>query len=164
MKPSDLPDIVVLARTLNRHRVKWVLIGGMALILHGGNHSTIDCDVAFEKSRDNLESLQAALEELGARPKRAPEEGEFELDFSILLGPFMHLKSLAGDIDLINRLPGIEKFDDLYQRSELIDIGGESIRIASIDDMIRLKENSTRARDREHVFELRALKKLAEET
>ena len=163
MKPSDVPIIEKLADALNRHEVKWVLVGGMAVTLHGGSYLTSDCDVAFEKSQANLNHLKAALESIGARPVRASDEGPFELDFSILLAPFMHMKSDAGPVDLINRLPGIESFADLYARSVAVEVDGIEIRLASIEDLIRLKSDTNRPRDQLHVEMLKALLRLEDD-
>ncbi|MBC8064240.1 MAG: hypothetical protein H7Y17_05375 [Chlorobia bacterium] len=132
----------------------------MAVMLHGADYLTSDCDLAFERSKANLERLKEALEELEARPVRAPDDGKFELDLSILMAPFMHLKSVAGPIDLINRLPNIESFEQLYENSLSVDIDGVEIRVAAIDDIIRLKNDSNRDRDQMHVTMLESLKQL----
>jgi predicted nucleotidyltransferase len=161
VKPSELPVLEKLADTLNRHQVKWVLIGGMAVMLYGATYLTSDCDLAYEKSQDNLQRLLAALEELGARPLRASDSGDFPLDLSILLAPFIHLKTEAGPVDLINRLPNVESFQELYNHSLVIEVDGVQIRIASIEDLIKLKSNSGRERDALHISMLKAI--LAEE-
>ena len=158
MKPSDLPELEKLAEALNRHQVKWVLIGGMAIVLHGADYLTSDCDLAFEKSEPNLKRLKSALEELGARPVRESDSGGFELDYSILMAHSMHLKSEAGPVDLINRLPNIESFEKLYENAVLYEIEGIEFRIASIEDLIRLKSDSSRERDQLHVSVLKSLR------
>ena len=76
------------------------------------------------------------------------------------MAPFMHLKSVAGPIDLINRLPNIESFDQLYENSLKVDIDGIEIRLAAIDDIIRLKRDSIRDRDQMHITMLESLKQL----
>jgi predicted nucleotidyltransferase len=158
VKPLDLPELEKLAEALNRNQVRWVLIGGMAVMLHGADYLTSDCDLAYEKSETNLKRLKTALEELGARPVRASDTGTFELDYSILLAHFMHLKSEAGPVDLINRLPNIESFEKLYQNSVQFEIDGIEFRIASIEDLIRLKSDSSRERDQLHISMLKTLK------
>lgn len=126
-------------------------------MLHGASYLTSDCDLAFEKNQENLERLRDALQELKARPVRAAEEGEFELDFSILLAPFMHLKTEAGPVDLINRLPNIGSFQELYDRSLAVDVDGVEIRLASVEDLIRLKTDTNRERDALHISMLKAI-------
>ncbi len=126
-------------------------------MLYGANSVTSDCDLAFEKSTENLKRMAAALKELGARPVRASEDGEFELDFSILLAPFMHLKTEVGPVDLINRLPNIGSFQELYDRALILEVDGVEIRIAAIEDLIRLKSDSTRERDALHISMLKTI-------
>jgi hypothetical protein len=48
--------------TLERHEVRYVLVGGVAAILHGAPHVTTDVDVVPEEGRDNLERLSASPE------------------------------------------------------------------------------------------------------
>lgn len=160
MKPSELPELEKLAETLNRHHVKWVLVGGMAVMLYGAAYLTSDCDLAAEKSSENLNRLKLALEELGARPVRTSNEGDFELDFSILLAPFMHFKTEAGPVDIINRLPNIDSFESLYENALVVNIEGVEIRIASIEDLIKLKTDTNRERDRMHITMLKSLQEV----
>ncbi len=60
---------------LDRHGVRYVLIGGLAAILHGAAHVTTDVDIAPEEAVRNLERLSTALRELNARIRVAGEEG-----------------------------------------------------------------------------------------
>lgn len=161
MKPSELPELEKLAEALNRHDVKWVLVGGMAVMLYGADYLTSDCDLATEKTEQNLKRLKAALEELGARPVRASDHGEFELDFSVLLAPFMHLKTEAGPVDIINRLPNIDSFQTLYDNALVVDVQGVQVRLASIDDLIKLKTDTGRDRDQLHITMLESLKEVS---
>jgi predicted nucleotidyltransferase len=154
-----LPAIERLADALNRHHVKWVLVGGMAVMFHGATYLTSDCDLAYEKSLENLERLSAALHDLGARPVRASDDGDFDLDLSILLAPFMHLKTEAGPVDLISRLPNIESCAELYARSLAIEVDGVEIRIAALEDLIRLNTGTNRERDQLHLAMLKAIQK-----
>jgi predicted nucleotidyltransferase len=163
VKPSELPELEKLANVLNRHQVSWVLIGGMAVTLYGAAYLTADCDLAFEKSQENLLRLKAALEELGARPVRAADTGSFELDFSVLLAPFMHLKTEAGPVDLINRLPNIDSYEELYRNALVVEVEGVQIRLASIDDIIRLKTGTGRDRDQLHISMLQSLKNVKDD-
>lgn len=158
MKPSELPELEKLAESLNRHDVKWVLVGGMAVMLYGADYLTSDCDLATEKTEQNLNRLKAALEELGARPVCASDNGEFELDFSILMAPFMHLKTEAGPVDIINRLPNIESFQKLYDNALVVDVQGVQVRLAAIDDLIKLKTDTGRDRDQLHITMLKSLR------
>lgn len=163
MEPSELPNIGKLAKALNSSNVRWVLVGGMAVMFHGGFNVTFDADLAFEKSVVNLDAIKNALECIHARPVRASNFGAFELDRSVLMAPFMHMKSEAGFVDLINRLPGVDSFDGLYQRADVFLVEGEEVRVASIDDLIAMKSQSDRQKDADHIRALLAIKALQSE-
>ena len=61
-----------IAEVLQRHSVDYVVVGGLAVVLHGGETTTHDIDLAFDSSSTNIERLADALEELGAKPKPKP--------------------------------------------------------------------------------------------
>ena len=67
---------------LDAHDVRYVLIGGLAAVLHGAPHVTTDVDVVPEEAKRNLERLSAALEELGARIRVTGEPDGVPFDHS----------------------------------------------------------------------------------
>ena len=64
-------DLARLLGILNRHRVAYVLIGGLAAVYHGSPFVTEDADITPQTDRANLEKLAAALVELGTRIRTA---------------------------------------------------------------------------------------------
>jgi hypothetical protein len=65
---------------LVNHRVEFVLIGGLAMIVHGSAHVTRDLDVCYNRSKENIAALAAALQPLhpylrGARSRLAVQVG-----------------------------------------------------------------------------------------
>jgi hypothetical protein len=67
--PADLGDdqVVAICRVLARHRVDFLIIGGIAARLHQTGYATVDVDICPSRDVSNLERLAAALRELGAR-------------------------------------------------------------------------------------------------
>ncbi len=61
------PDVPRLTAVLNRHRVDYVLVGGVAATLHGALRPTLDLDFLVERNDENLSRMAAALRELNAR-------------------------------------------------------------------------------------------------
>lgn len=59
-------DAASLLATLERCGVRFIVIGGLAAVLHGAPYQTVDCDITPEESADNLARLSAALDELHA--------------------------------------------------------------------------------------------------
>ena len=68
----------------------------------------------------------------------------------------MHLESDAGDIDLITFTPGVS-YEELRAGSEPLPIDGVDVRDASKSDLLRVKKEATREKDRWHAADLERL-------
>ena len=60
--------LIDLLRSLDRHGVRYVIIGGVAVGLHGYARATKDLDVIIEPSAENIERLWAFIEDVDAEP------------------------------------------------------------------------------------------------
>lgn len=143
------PDEIL--QVLNAHEVEFVLIGGMAAALHGSDVVTFDLDVAPKAARENLVRLAAALEALDARLRVAGEPDGVRFDaHAELLGrtQILNLITRTGDLDVVMQPAGSAGFDDLQRDALTISIGGVSVLVASLADVIRSKEAANREKDR----------------
>ena len=144
----DAFDPELALRTLHRHGVRFVVIGGIAARLLGSPTVTRDTDICYERTPENLERLAAALGELGAKLRGVDEEVPFLLDAKTLAaGDHFTFQTQAGDFDVLGTPAGVEGFDELVQRATPFDIDGITVLVASIDDLIRMKRAAGRAKD-----------------
>jgi hypothetical protein len=146
--------------TLDRHGVRYVLIGGLAAVLHGADHLTTDVDVAPEESRDNLVRLSLALTELDAKIRVSGEPDGVPFDHSAeTLGrvAVWNLETDLGDLDITFVPSGTAGYDDLVRDAEVMTVRGIRVSVASLADVIRSKEAAGRARDRAVLPGLREL-------
>ncbi len=91
-----------LLRTLGRHQVRFVLIGGWAAVLHGSPTVTVDLDICYDRTPTNLERLASALAELEVRLRGFPPDLPFAIDARALRsGDVFTLTTRAGDLDLL---------------------------------------------------------------
>ena len=144
--------------------VRFVLIGGMAAVLHGDVGVTVDIDVVPERSAENLGRLAGALRGLGARIRA---EGEPEgLPFDCSVGFFRNLApdamvnmtTAAGDLDVALQPSGTRGFADLRRSAVEIEVAERRcILVASLEDVIRSKEAAAREKDRLVLPRLRRL-------
>lgn len=135
-------------RVLDRHAVRFVLIGGFAGRLHGSPTMTNDLDVCHSPDRENLERLAAALRRLGARLRGAPEDLPFQLDASALAaGQSFTFATNAGNLDVLSAPAGVQSFEELDRTAEAVDLDGLTVRVASVDDLIRMKQAARRPKD-----------------
>ncbi len=63
-RAPELEDLVALCRSLNREGVRYVLIGGFAVVLHGLVRTTKDIDLLVDPSEDNVQALKRAMKDL----------------------------------------------------------------------------------------------------
>ena len=145
LQPQELFD------TLARHRVAYVLIGGLAATLHGSSALTNDADICPDPARENLERLAGALRDMDARIRSDTESDgvPFSLDADFLgRMNLVNLTTRFGDFDIAFRPAGSHGYDDLVQRATEVAIDGTIVPVASLADIIRSKEVANRPKDR----------------
>jgi hypothetical protein len=149
-----------ILKTLERHRVRYVLIGGLAATFHGSPLVTTDVDVTPERARDNLDRLSAALKDLDARIRTDAMEGGLAFDHggeSLGASNTWNLTTAAGDLDITFSPAGTDGYSDLRRGAREIDALGLSIPVASLADVIRSKEAAGREKDERSLPTLRRL-------
>ncbi len=125
--------------TLDAHRVEYVVIGGLAVQVHGHTRMTNDVDLIPAPTPDNLEQLAAALVELDARVLN-PGSERLKIDAQMLpRATLWQFATRHGDIDVLHDAPGAAPFDQLRGRALVIAVGEHPIAIAGRDDLIRMK-------------------------
>jgi hypothetical protein len=152
------PDEILAV--LDRHGVRYVLVGGLAAVLHGAAHLTTDVDVVPQDARDNLERLSAALGELGARIRVTGEPDGVPFDHSaasLRRVAIWNLQTPVGDLDIAFVPEGTHGYDDLVRDVVVMHVRGLDVPVASLADVIRSKEAAGRPRDRAALPALREL-------
>jgi hypothetical protein len=152
-------------RTLDRHGVRFVVIGGLAARLHGSPSVTNDTDICYERTRENLERLAKALRSLRAELRGVAEGVPFRCDAAALeSGDHFAFATSAGNLDCLGTPAGVESFRALWSRATPVDLDGLSVRRAAIDDLIAMKRAAGRRKDLIEVEVLAALRDEVDET
>jgi hypothetical protein len=147
--------------TLAEYRVAYVLIGGLAAVLHGSPTVTSDADICPDRSRQNLERLAKALRAMHARVRTPaePDGLEFACDAAALGRMTMvNLTTDFGDFDLSFVPAGFSGYDELLTNAVEVPVAGTVATVASLDDVIRSKEIANRDKDRATLPVLYALR------
>jgi hypothetical protein len=165
--PAEYPnlDAALILQKLVAAGVDFVVIGGIAVILHGYPRLTRDLDIAFAHDRANLEALGRVLVDLNATLRGVDADVTFTPDARTLQGiDLLTLETSAGWLD-IHRLPqGVTSYDSLRRNAERVEIEDFTVMLASPDDLIAMKEAAGRILDRADIAALEAIKRLRAQT
>jgi transcriptional regulator with XRE-family HTH domain len=147
-----------LLHALDRKEVDFVVIGGVAGIVHGSAYPTDDLDLAYARGRRNLERLAGALRDLGARRADAPADRPFRVDAQALqAGMDFTFVGESGRIDLFGRVGGAQGYARLRIAAEVHEVGGVTVPVASLDRLIGMKRRQDGPRVQAMVDEYVAL-------
>lgn len=149
-----------LLRHLAAHEVRFVLIGGMAVVAHGYTGTTRDVDIVYEVSTENCSRFAAALSELRAEVRAAdtlPPEGEITGEWLAEGGQFVFATE-QGQLDALSRV-SVGTYEDLAPSAVIATLrDGSEVAVISYEDLVRSKQAAGRERDRLDLEALRALR------
>lgn len=155
-------DFIGLFGLLAAARVRFVVVGGLALLLHGLDRLTADVDLVIDLSTDAAQDAVRALVEGGYRPM-APVD-PMELADPVRRQSWQDTRGMQvfSFWDTTNARPTVDvmiapvvSFDELWRDATPAVIGGVEVRIASIPHLIRMKEAAGRPQDLADVARLR---------
>jgi len=151
-------DFSRLLAVLTNSSVEFIIIGGFAATAHGSAHVTVDLDVVYRRTVENIVHLAHALEPLQPYLRGAPPGLPFQFDVeTIERGLNFTLVTNSGDLDLLGEATGGGTYEALLPRSEVREVFGIECRFVNVETLIHLKRAAGRPKDLERIAELEAL-------
>jgi hypothetical protein len=151
---------------LNEAGVRYVLVGGLAIVLHGHARLTADIDLVIDLDEAEARKAVAALSSIGLVP-RAPVEladlasaakrAEWRTDHGALVLSLWDPNNAMRAIDVFLEHP--LPFEGLWARSEIKSLRRTYVRVASIDDLIHLKRLAGRPHDAQDIEALEEIRR-----
>lgn len=156
---------------LKQHDVRFVIVGGIAAMLHGYTGATFDVDAVPAATTANLDRLGKALMKLKAvvwadpsrrdlfPDGRPPEADDFGYTAEGLRNARVwHLTSSAGLIDIVMEIDGVGGYATLRKGANTMTVFGIELAVASLDDIITSKRFVARPKDLRALDELERLR------
>lgn len=146
-----------LLRLLKEAQLEFVVVGGLAAVLHGAAEPTRDLDVCIRLSPETWTKVHAMLAPLHPRFALTPDRRPIELTAEEMTA-FNNLYVITdlGRIDFLGEVPPLGPIDSLHTLAVQVD--DLELRVLTIDDLITVKEHIHRPKDLEVAAELRAIK------
>lgn len=154
-----------LFRALDKHRVNYVLVGGLAMNLHGVPRMTMDVDLVLALSEDNLDRFIASAQDLGLTPVapvalsalKDPEQRRDWVEHKHLIAfALQPATSGAPTVDIL--LAPTLDIEAALARAVTRDLGDIPVSVAAIEDMITLKKAAGRQQDQADLVHLEQLR------
>ena len=134
------PDFREFIESLNRHNVRYLLIGGYAVALHGHPRYTKDLDIWISMDNTNAANLLKALKDFGFSSLSLSVEDFLKPDQIVQLG------FPPNRIDLMTSPKGID-FDTCYASREEIEIEGLKVKLIDLNNLKINKKATGRYQD-----------------
>jgi predicted nucleotidyltransferase len=155
-----MTNFAELLRRLADAQVEFVIIGGLAVISHGHARATVDLDICYARTPENIERLVRALAPLTPRLRGAPPDLPFFWDVQTLRnGLNFTLVTTEGEIDVLGEVTGLGGYGEISLRADVLELYGAKVRLLSLADLIRSKAAAGRAKDLIDLEALRAIEK-----
>ena len=153
-------------RELDRRKIRYLVIGGIAVNIHGYSRATGDLDIMLSFESENIKKFIELVNALGYKPKIPVSieelanqdkieiwKKEKHMEVFSVYNPHSNLEHM--DIMVENYID----FDTAYGRREVVSARDIEISVISIDDLIELKKRAGRKRDE---IDIEALEKIKE--
>ncbi len=133
----DFLDFITLC---NNHKVRYLVIGGYAVSIHGYPRSTKDMDVCIEMSQQNAKKMVSVIKDFGFGSLNLTESDFLNKNFITQLG-YDPLR-----IDILNDLNGVS-FEEGWQNRKIVNISGVEINFIGYNELLKVKEKAGRPQD-----------------
>ena len=147
------PDFKELLKLFEKHKIRYVIVGGYAVMKYSEPRFTKDLDVFIATDQENAKSVYLALKEFGA-----PLENLSPNDFAHE-GYFYQMGRPPLRVDIMMSIPGV-KFDVVWKNREVVELDDLKVFFISRSDLIRAKEATGRPQDKIDIEKLKEAEQL----
>jgi hypothetical protein len=153
-----MTDFGALLAALEQAGVEFLVVGGAAATAHGSARLTVDLDLVYRRTPENLGRVINVFRDLSPYPRGAPAGLPFQWDEkSLAQGLNFTLSTRLGAVDLLGEITGGGGYDALLPHTVTLEPFGVRCRCLSLGKLIEVKRAAGRPKDFEAVAELEAI-------
>jgi len=153
---TQFPDLL---RLLSSAKAEYIVVGGAAATAHGSARLTLDLDIVYRRTTENINRIVTALTPLNPYPRGAPPGLPFRWDAkTVQLGLNFTLTISLGAIDLLGEITGGGDYDKLLPHCVSLELYGASCFCLDLDTLIHTKRAAGRPKDFDALAELEAIR------
>ena len=153
-----MTDFRALLAALVEGQVEFIVVGGLAATAHGSARLTLDLDVVYRRTPENLRRIVSALAPHKPYLRGAPPGLPFQWEETTLQhGLNFTLTTSLGSIDLLGEITGGGRYDDLFPHGCVVTMFSLNCPTLSLQKLIEVKRAAGRPKDLEVIAELEAI-------
>jgi len=157
---EPLVDLPGLLRGLQEHKVEYVVFGALAMIFYGYVRNSEDLDIVVAPDQENLDRVAEWLGSIDAVLKLNPQRPFGPRDrWGLHKGSNATVLSKLGQIDIVQKLPGLPDWAEVLAQAEVYEVDGPNIRVMNRALLIELKRRRSFPQD---LADIDAIERLAE--
>ncbi|MDQ3683157.1 MAG: hypothetical protein M3352_08815 [Bacteroidota bacterium] len=145
-------DFLEFLQLCNKHLVKYLVIGGYAVSIHGYPRYTKDLDICIELSDENGKKMVQVLKDFGMASLKLTQEDFTKKNFFTQLG-YEPLR-----IDILNDMNSVP-FEQAWKNKKVVEYEGITINFIGYAELLKLKEKAGRPQDLADVDKLKSRNK-----
>ena len=154
-----MTDFNALLRLLTENHVEFIIVGGAAATAHGSARLTLDLDVVYERSRENIARIVKALGPIQPYLRGAPPGLPFVWSVeTVEKGLNFTLITKLGALDLLGEVVGGGGYQQLFPETIKVEIDGVECRCLNLPRLIEVKRAAGRPKDLEVIAELEQIR------
>jgi len=147
--PTQTFDFRKILRVLLAHRVNFVVIGGVAAVLHGAPLNTRDLDIVHARDKENIHRLLAALADLDAVYREHLPRRIRPTVSHLASSGHQLLQTKFGSLDLLGTVSDERDYNELVKHSKLVNFTKRrKFHLLNLDMLIAVKEKAGRPKDK----------------
>lgn len=148
------PSYEKIFTALSQAKVRFLVVGGIAMNAHGLTRSTFDLDLVVFLDKQNVLKFTKTMKELGYIPKVPVNPDEFSNEEirkqwieekNMVVFSYRHDQNMMDIIDVFVDHPF--PFEEMWNASKKIKLGPLEIQVAGIEHMIKMKQKASRPKD-----------------
>jgi hypothetical protein len=145
---ADPNDLTTLLDQLVASGTEFILVGGLAAVAQGAPISTFDVDIVHHRTPDNVDRLITFLATADARYRNRPGP-RLAIDRRAFLGTGHSLLMTAfGPLDVLGGIEEGMGYEELLPQSLSVQLGDSTLRVLSLEVIVRLKRASSDNKDK----------------
>ncbi len=157
-------DFLRVLRAIQDAQVRYVVVGGLAVVLHGVDRLTADIDLVIDLAPEQASRAVETLLALGFRTQVPVDARQFadpamrkrwRDESSMVVLSFWDPQNRFPTVDVFAEYP--MEFETMYESSMVMSLSGSDVHVASIEHLIRIKQAAGRPKDLEDAGRLALL-------